>query len=154
MDNLTNASPDAFNSREAAANRPELVVVFMSSNAAPTVAEPAQGLPVLTFFNTTLHVLGADDGGEGALTYTWETVGTPPAPVLFPGNGTNAAKQLSVHFTKEGDYRFRVTIRDAQGASVTSECSVFVERELGRLEMRPATVSIGALAMQTFTLQG
>ena len=35
-----------------------------------------------------LTVLGADDGGESALTDTWSTTGTPPASVSFSDNST------------------------------------------------------------------
>src|SRR5437764_8121596 len=51
--------------------------------------------PYTTLFrsNTTvLSVLGADLAAESNLTYTWAATGTPPAPVQFSANGTNAAK--------------------------------------------------------------
>ena len=45
-------------------------------NAAPTVATPAGASPNPTNANTTnLSVLGADDGGEPNLTYTWSATG-------------------------------------------------------------------------------
>ncbi len=54
-------------------------------------------------------MLGADDGGEANLTYTWATTGTPPAAVTFSANGTNAAKNTTATFTKAGTYTFQVT---------------------------------------------
>jgi len=46
-------------------------------------------------------VLGADAAGESGLTYTWAVIGTPPAPVYFSANGTNAAKNTTVYFGRE-----------------------------------------------------
>ena len=49
----------------------------------PTVAQPAAANPNPVAGTTTnLSVLGADDGGESALTYTWESLGTTPSGVL------------------------------------------------------------------------
>src|SRR5213594_3754634 len=53
-------------------------------NAPPTVATPASAAPnPVTATTTNLSVLGADDGGEANLTYTWATTGSPPATVSF-----------------------------------------------------------------------
>ena len=41
----------------------------------------------------SLAVSGDRPGGASSLTYTWATIGTPPAPVSFSANGTNAAAQ-------------------------------------------------------------
>jgi len=38
--------------------------------------------------STTLNVTGADPSGTSTLTYTWATVGTPPAPITFSASGT------------------------------------------------------------------
>ncbi len=96
------------------------------TNAAPTVATAASAVPnpvVSTL--STLHVLGADaDGGEAALTYTWASVGTPPAPVAFSSNGTNAAKETVVTLAAAGTYIFQVTISDAGWLSAVSEVVV------------------------------
>src|SRR5262249_40566492 len=62
------------------------------NNAAPTVATAASATPNPTGGTSTgLAVLGGDDFGESNLTYTWSVNGTPPAPVNFTANGTNAA---------------------------------------------------------------
>ena len=60
-------------------------------------------------------MLGADDGGEANLTYSWATTGTPPAAVTFSANGTNAAKATTATFTAAGVYALQVTVKD-QGA--------------------------------------
>ena len=44
-----------------------------------------------------LTVLGADDGGEANLTYTWSPTG--PAPLTFSANGTNASKNTTAIFS-------------------------------------------------------
>jgi rhamnogalacturonan endolyase len=92
----------------------------------PIVVTPASAAANPVFNNTTaLSVLGADDGGEAKLTYTWSVVGTPPAPVAFAVNGTNAAKNTTVNFTKSGDYKLQVTISDGSGG-VTASSAVSV----------------------------
>ena len=75
-------------------------------NAAPTVATPASaGNSTVSGTSTTLSVLGADDGGQGGLTYTWSATTLPngSAP-SFTVNGTNASKNTSVTFDKAGAY--------------------------------------------------
>jgi len=99
--------------------------------AVPTFVNPAQALPV-TIINggtkATLTALGADvTAGEFALTYTWTTLGSPPAPVTFSRNGTNAAKNSIVTFTKPGTYLFRVRIvNPIAGLSATSDMTLVV----------------------------
>ena len=89
------------------------------ANATPTVATVAKATPSPVVGTTTvLSVLGADDGGETNLTYTWATTGTPPAPVTFSVNGNNVAKSSTATFTKAGNYTFQVTIKDAGNLTV------------------------------------
>jgi hypothetical protein len=71
-------------------------VTVTAANEPPVVATPAAASPdPATGTTTALSVLGADDGGEAALTYTWSTTGSPPAAVSFSANGTNAAKNTT-----------------------------------------------------------
>ncbi len=99
----------------------------VSLNAVPTVATAAAASPSpVNGASTALSVLGADDGGESNLTYTWTTTGTPPAPVSFSANGTNAAKNTTATFTATGTYNFLVAITDAGGLSITSPVTVTV----------------------------
>ena len=59
------------------------LIKFHTGNWAPTVATPASASPsVVTGKTTTLQVLGADDGGEASLTYTWATVTAPAGAKL------------------------------------------------------------------------
>jgi plastocyanin len=97
----------------------------------PTVAVAAVANPnPATSATATLNVLGADDEGEAALTYTWTTTGTPPAAVVFSANGTNAAKSTTATFSQTGSYDFLCTIRDADGFTVTSAVAVMVTNVL------------------------
>lgn len=98
---------------------------------APTVATPASALPNPTLNKATvLSVLGADDLGEAALTYTWAINGTQPGTVTFGAtNGTNAGKSLSATFSAYGTYNLQVTITDASGNTTVSYTSVSVQNE-------------------------
>jgi len=96
-----------------------------AANQAPTVAAAATASPNPTTGTTSaLSALGADDGGEANLTYTWATTGTPPGTVSFSVNGSNAAKKTTATFSQPGSYALVVTIRDASGLSVSSGLTV------------------------------
>jgi hypothetical protein len=127
-------------------------VTVTAANQPPTVATPAAANPSPTLGTTTaLSVLGADDGGEAALTYTWSTTGSPPAAVTFSANGTNAAKNAVATFTKAGDYSFQVVIKDAANLTVTSPVNVTVVPTLTSIVVTPATASVVNGNTQTFT---
>src|SRR5262249_16641679 len=67
------------------------------TNRARTVAQAAAASPTtVTGKTTSLSVLGADDGGEANLRYTWTSSG--PAAVTFSVNGSNAAKTTVATF--------------------------------------------------------
>jgi rhamnogalacturonan endolyase len=103
-------------------------VSITSANVAPTVAAAASSSPAtLTGPGTTnISVLGADDGGEPNLTYTWSVTGTPSAPVTFLANGTNPAKATTATFTRAGTYNLQVKITDTGGLYVVSPLTVTV----------------------------
>ncbi len=94
----------------------------------PSIAMGAAANPslVVTGNTTQLSVLGADDGGEPSLTYTWGLVGDPPAGVTFSTNGTNAAKNTTVTFTTNGTYNLFVAVRDVAGQAAISNVVVTV----------------------------
>ena len=95
-----------------------LTIVEIDANVViPTVAVPAAAAPAtVTGSTTSLSVLGDDQAGESNLTYTWSTIGTPPAAVTFSANGTNAAKNTIATFSKAGTYSLTVTITNALGS--------------------------------------
>ena len=96
-------------------------------------------------------MLGADDGGEANLTYTWATTGTPPAAVAFSSNASNDAKSTTATFTQAGDYTFAVTITDQGGLSTTSTVNVTVNQTLTSVAVSPASADITAGGTQQFT---
>jgi len=99
-----------------------------TGGAVPTVATPAAANPPTLLLGqaTQLSVLGADDGGENNLTYSWGTTGNPPAPVGFSVNASNAAKNTVATFTANGTYSIFVAIRDAGGQTAISTVTVTV----------------------------
>jgi hypothetical protein len=99
---------------------------------------------------TNLSVLGADDGGESSLIYTWATIGSPPASVGFSANGTNAAKNTTATFSEAGTYSFQATITDAYNLSTTSSISVTVYQTLTSITVSPGTVSLTSGQTQSF----
>lgn len=128
-----------------------LECVPVQVNQPPTVATAASASanPV-TGATTTLAVLGADDGGAANLRYTWSTVGTPPAPVAFNRNGTNAARSVTATFKGPGAYAFRVTIADAGNLTATSAVDVTVVAALASTAVAPAGRSIQVGASQAY----
>src|SRR5262249_49490180 len=120
-------------------------------NQAPTIASPASVSPgTITGTTTSLSVLGADDGGEANLRYTWSEL-SGPAAIAFSTNGTNAARNTSATFTQAGNYTFRVTVTDAGGLSTTSDVSATVTQTLTSISVAPATVTVSNGATQQFT---
>jgi hypothetical protein len=121
-------------------------------NQAPTVVSGAAAAPsVITTKTTALSVLGADDGGEPGLVYTWAATGTPPAAVSFSTNGSNAAKNTIATFAKAGAYTLKATITDAQGLAAASSVTVTVKASLSRITVTPATVSVARNRTAQFT---
>jgi hypothetical protein len=122
------------------------------ANAAPTVAAAAAAANgTVTGTSTTLSVLGADDGGEANLTYTWSTVSAPAGgAAAFSANGGNAAKQTGVTFTKAGTYTFKVTISDGTAAT-TSSVTVAVAATLGAIVVTPGSATLGLNGTTTLT---
>jgi Bacterial Ig domain len=117
----------------------------------PTVQNAAAANPSPVNGTTTnLSVLGADAGGAASLTYTWATTGTPPAPVTFSANGTNAAQNSTVTIARAGTYSFQVTITDASGLTATSAVNVTVNQTFTRIALTPASASLGDGATQQF----
>ena len=121
-------------------------------NAAPTVATPATAKDNETGgTNTTLSVLGADDGGQSNLTYTWAAIGSSPDSPEFSVNGVNAAKNTLVTFDEVGTYTLQVTITDSGGLSVTSQTTVVVDPTVTTIALTPTTVNLDADSTEQFS---
>ena len=133
--------------------RSDTASVTVINGTPPTVATPASASPsTVVGSSTAVSVLGADDGGEASLVYTWSATG--PAAVTFTPNGTNAARNGTATFTRAGSYVFTVSVRDAQGLMATSSTNVTVTAQLAALELTPNMVSVGPRATQAFTVEG
>ena len=121
-------------------------------NSPPTVATAAAASPnPATGTTSNLSVLGADDGGEANLIYTWSVTGTPPALVTFSANGTNAAKNTVATFTKAGSYGLQVTIRDQSSLTVTSSVNETVNQTLTSIAVAPTSATVATLGSVQFT---
>jgi O-glycosyl hydrolase len=124
-------------------------------NVGPTVAtEASVSQNPVTTTSAALSALGADDNGESNLTYTWTTIGTPPAAVIFSPNGTNAAKAATAIFSVAGTYTFQVTITDQGNLTATSTVSVIVDQTLTAIIVSPGSATINTGATQQFTAVG
>ena len=96
-------------------------------------------------------MLGADSMGESTLTYTWSTIGTPPAAVSFRANGSNASKDTTATFTAAGGYSFEVTIADPSGETATSTINVTVSQTLTAITVSPPSTTMGIGGTQQYT---
>jgi autotransporter-associated beta strand protein len=122
------------------------------TDPAPTVATPAAAAPsTVTAETTGLSVLGADDEGESTLMYTWATTGSPPAPVMFSVNGSNASQSTTATFTEAGSYNFTVTITNTSGLTVTSTVGVTVQQTLTSISVSPSTAAMAPNGTQQFS---
>jgi outer membrane lipoprotein-sorting protein len=125
------------------------------TNAAPTVAVAVAASPApVTGTTATLSVLGADDGGEANLMYTWSINGTPSSIFTVTANGSHAASTTTATFTQPGTYPITATITDAEGKSVTSTTNVVVSTTLTTLTISPATTSLANGTSVDFSVAG
>jgi MYXO-CTERM domain-containing protein len=119
------------------------------ANQPPSVATAARANPApVTATTTQLTVLGADDGGEPALVYTWAATG--PAAVGIAPNGSNAARAATATFSRAGSYSFTVTMRDGGNLTATSTVAVVVDQTLTTIAVGPPTASVPVSATQQF----
>ena len=124
-------------------------------NTPPTIAIAASANPnPVTGVSTNLSVLGADDGGEANLTYTWAATGNPPDGVSFSINSANAAKNTVATFGAAGDYTLAVTITDSGGLTTTSSVNVIVNLTLTSIAVSPAAATVVDNHTQQFTATG
>jgi len=123
-----------------------------TGNQPPTVAKPASASPnPVNATTTSLAVLGADDGGESNLIYTWRATTEPSgASPVFSANGTNAAKNAVVTFNRAGSYSFQVTITDSGGLTATRAVNVTVNQVVTSILVTPSTVTLVDGAKQQF----
>jgi hypothetical protein len=126
-----------------------------ATNKAPTVATAAKASSsTVTTTSVTLSALGADDGGESNLKYTWSATTLPSgaSSPTFSANGTNAAKSTLATFSAAGTYTFKVTIADKAGLTATSTVQVVVNQTLTSVSVSPSTVYVVVNGQQQFTV--
>ena len=150
------SGPDSFtyvvNDGQADSGVAIVSLTVTPTNAPPTVIMAAGATPnPVSATTTALSVLGADDGGEASLTYTWATTGAPPAAVAFNANGTNAARNTVATFSRAGSYSVQVTIRDAGSLTATSIVTVTVSQTLTSIVVTPPSPSVAAGGTQLFS---
>jgi cyclophilin family peptidyl-prolyl cis-trans isomerase len=150
----TFTKPGTYNLRVTIANTiGGTVTSTVAVTVGPEVAVPAAATaPTVTGTTTGLSVLGGNgNGGEAALTYTWDAGAGAPATVVFTPNGTNAAKITTATFSKAGSYNLRVTIRNAVGITSTSTVAVTVTPTLTSIAIAPEAAVLAPDAAKTFT---
>jgi hypothetical protein len=114
-------------------------------NGAPAFTQPATAETPADRPLVRLSARADDDGGASLLRYTWSTVGTPPAGVVFAVNDTNSAANTVAQFSAPGIYRMRVTAADAGGVSGSSDLVLTVSSTPARLTLGalPAGLEVG-----------
>ncbi|MFT3785478.1 MAG: glycosyl hydrolase [Tepidisphaeraceae bacterium] len=116
------------------------------SSATPTISVAAVANPnPVTGTSAALSVLGADDGGEANLTYTWSVLSKPTgaSDPMFSLNGTNAAKSSVVTFSKAGTYTLLVSALDGSGLGVNSSVSVNVNQTFVGIAAASGSIAAG-----------
>src|SRR5260221_1556430 len=85
----------------------------------------------------------------------------PPRSTLFPyttlfrsPNGTNAAKNAALTFTRAGVYNLQVTIQDGGGLSVSSPLAITVQQSTPTLTMSPVQALVALGGTRQFTIAG
>src|ERR1017187_7585664 len=127
-----------------------LPAMFGYQASSPTVASSATATPnPVTGATTTLSVLGADQGGELGLTYTWSAIG--PAPVTFGSNGANSSKNTTATFQAVGSYTFQALIQNSGGLTATSSITVAVNPSVATVTVSPSLATVTSHATQQFT---
>jgi hypothetical protein len=124
----------------------------VSITSGPSIAQAAAASPSpVTGETTVLSVSATDPAGASGLTYTWTTTGSPPAPVTFSANGTNAAQDVTATFSRAGVYSFQVTVSDPGGAVATGSVTVTVDPTLTSIQVSPGSIVLPAGGQEAFT---
>ncbi len=122
-----------------------------SGSTQPPTIVTAPHVVSQTSTTANLSVLATDSSGAASLTYSWATVGTPPAGVTFSSNGTNAAQNTTATFSKAGSYVFQVTVTDPSGLTATSQVGVTVNQTLNSIQVTPGTATVSPGGTQQFS---
>lgn len=133
-------------------NKAPVITTAASSSSTETVTDPDSTVyQIVRATSTNLSVAATDDGGEPSLTYTWTLTNSPAHPVFFTANATNAAKATTAEFEGTGDYQINVSVRDAQGLTVTSEMNMRVLQAASGVIVSPAVTTVPVGSNQAFS---
>jgi hypothetical protein len=120
-------------------------VTLQQNPGGPTIVAAAAALPNPVMGTTTeLLVAATDPAGASSLSYAWETIGGPSAPIGFSDNGTNSAASTRATFAKPGVYKFQVTVTDPSGLEATSNVTVTVNQALTSMKAAPDSPAVVA----------
>jgi hypothetical protein len=120
----------------------------------PTIAQSIHVGAGSTVSGTTatLSALGNDAQGAAGLVYDWTVTSAPAGgSAKFSANGTNAAHNTTLTFTKAGTYDVSVKIVDSHGLSVTNSLAITVAPTLTSIKV--TTTSGSAVLGTSSTLQ-
>jgi hypothetical protein len=123
------------------------------ANRAPTIATPPAAVMNLnTGKSADLSVVGSDESGEAALTYTWSATSIPAgaAAPVFSDNGSNAAKNSIATFSKSGSYTLQVAISDGM-LTTTATVGVVVSPIFTSVTVSPSSASVKQNRTAQFT---
>jgi autotransporter-associated beta strand protein len=130
---------------------PSYSMTVLDVKQSPTVTSAAAATVSSTDKTAALSALGSYNGTAGGLTYTWSTVGTPPAAVSFSPNGTSASNNSTATFSKAGTYTLEVTITGPTGTSTTSSVVVTVPQKLTGISLGPLSSNLATSGTQQFS---
>ena len=142
----TTSSAPTFNSTNATANKPQLVL--SGGPTVPTAATPASASADADPTGIDLSVLGAATAGESTLTYTWAKTSGPN--VTFVDNGDNSASSTVAVIGAAGTYNFQATISNGS-QSVTSTTAFTVVQTATSMAINQPGAALNNGGTKTFT---
>lgn len=133
-------------SQGATASQGVEVAVTAPINHAPTVSITAPSTPVNAGARVTLDGRASTDRDSGdTLSYRWDWVSGPVAPVLSDADTATASFQAGA----AGEYLFALTVTDNHGASSTAQIRITVAANhapVARVEVQPR-LAVGSTVM-------
>jgi hypothetical protein len=119
----------------------------------PVISAVTASPSPVTGSTAALAVTASDyTGGPGGLTYTWSTVGSPPATVAFStNNGTSTGNSVTATFSKAGTYSFQVVVTDSLAGTATGSVGDTVNQTPTILTVSPTTATVASGTQKTFT---
>lgn len=150
----------------SAASKAVSAKVSATTNQAPTIVAPLSLSTGTVVLNKSVNatILGADDNGEGNLTYYWSVLRAPTnSTINFAVNNTNMAKNNTLSFTRAGDYEVRVMVTDKGNMSTSTSLRFTVRSVATAVQLQtadgravplgtPITTSLTSLSFRMNTL--